>query len=423
LKRALGLALLLALLAPAGRAAVIEGRVRHATRGEPSAGLEVVVLGFDVQENTVERSVRTDAEGRFRVADLPSPAIYLVRPRGEGFLYPGTPVAFRPGDADTAPALELSVHDTSRDPASLRVAQVQWVVERDAGVFRVSQRARVANSGPYVVVVPEGDPPLLRVALAPGHGEVATPFDRLPAGVRLADGVAEIRGPVFPGDEGLVLQLSYDVVAAPGGGLATEIRAPDAIDEVALYVQDFGVRIDAGALHPARVARQDDVFFQSFLGFDLEPRSFVPVRIEPLPPARDPGDWVAIAAVTLLAGALVWFVGSPIARERGALPPAAPSEEDPAQASGHRTDAPMAEALRAALADLEHDYETGKLSAEDRKRIERELTRAAEPPAQPSGHRTDGPRAAASSLASRACACGRRPAPTDRFCAACGRAL
>jgi hypothetical protein len=400
LRSAPALLLLAALAAPA-RAAVVEGQVRHATRGGPVAGLRVQALGFDSEQNTVERSARTDASGRFRFGDLPAPGIYLVRPEGKGFTYPGTPVAFRPGEPETAPPLELSVYDESADPSGLQIAQVQWVIERDAGVYRVSQRARVANSEPRVVRVADDRPPLLRVALAPAHGEVATPFDRLPAGVRIESGVAEIRGPVFPGDEGLVLQLSYDHAAGPDGALDTRIATPDPVDELGVYVQDFGIEIDAGPLHPSRVALQDDVFFQSFIGFDLPAQGRVPLRVTPLPPAGDSGRWAAIALASALAGALAWFVGWPVASARAAQPAPA-AEEDPA-----------ALALRTALADLEHDFETGKLSAEDRARIERELR--------------SGPERAAPLpppvAAKRSCACGHVPAATDRFCAACGSAL
>jgi len=400
LKSALVLLALCAAASPA-LAARIEGQVHHATRGDAQVRLRVQLIGFDSKEQSVERMTRTDAQGRFHFDDLPAPGIYLVRPEGAGFVYPGTPVAFRPGDPETAPPLALSVYDASEDPDGLRVAQVQWVIERDAGMYRVSQRARVANAEPHIVRVADERPALLRIALAPGHGPVSTPFDRLPPGVRVADGVAEIRGPVFPGDEGLVLQFSYDLAAASGGALATEIRTPDAVDELGLYVQDFGVEIAAAGLHPSRVVLEDDVFFQSFVGFDLPAQGALPLRVNPLPPARGSDPWGVMLLAAAIAGALAWFVGGPVAGGRRAAFAPSASEEDP-----------DALALRGALADLEHDFETGKLSAEDRARIERELSDGSGPPAAPS---TVPPR--------RSCACGHVPAPSDRFCAACGSAL
>jgi len=405
LRRALALLIALAAATPV-RAAVIEGRVRHATRDEVQAGIAVELIGFDTAQAAVERHTRSDAGGRFRFADLPEPAIYLVRAEGDGFAYPGKPVAFRPGEPapDDARALELLVYDSSEDGSALRVAQVQWVVERDAGVYRVSQRARIANAGQTVVRVGLQAAPLLRVALAPGHGHVATPFDSLPAGVEIDGDQALVRGPVFPGDEGLVLQLSYDLAAeSPTGMLTTQIDVPDAVDQLDLYVQDFGVEIRADGLHPSRVARDNDLFFQSFIGFDLHGGSAIALRLEPLPPFGDSGRSQAVALAALLAAGLAWFVGWPVTGARRERLDTAIEADDPAQV-----------ALRAALGDLEHDFETGKLSAEDRARLEQELMH----PSLQSAPATREPE-----HPPRACGCGHVPAAADRFCAACGSAL
>jgi hypothetical protein len=120
-----------------------------------------------------------------------------------------------------------------------------------------------------------------------------------------------------------------------------------------------------------------------------------------------PQPLVALLAA-LGAGALLFFVATPIVRQalaRGAREESL-EPESPAKA-----------ALAAALQDLEHDFETGKLSAEDRERLRADLRREAlaalarerlvhAPPAAP-----------------KTCSCGRVPAAGDRFCAGCGKAL
>ena len=50
------------------------------------------------------------------------------------------------------------------------------------------------------------------------------------------------------------------------------IALPDAVDELGVYVQDFGIDVDAGPLHPARRRAQNDVIYQAFLGFELPAR-------------------------------------------------------------------------------------------------------------------------------------------------------
>jgi hypothetical protein len=256
-------------------------------------------------------------------------------------------------------------------------------------------------------------PAPVSVGLAAGHGELETFFGRLPDGVDVRADAAEVRGPVFPGDQGFTLQLEYDLDQK--GDLVTAIDLPSGVENLAVYVQDFGVEVDAGELHPARPARQDDQTYQAFLGFDLPAGSRLPLHVRVLPPvSRWPASLVALFAA-LGAGALLFFVAAPVVREalaRDTAPQESLEPESPAKA-----------ALASALHDLEHDFETGKLSVEDRERLREDLRSEAltalareryapsEPPAE-------------SPLSPAACgSCGRVTSPGDRFCAACGKAL
>jgi hypothetical protein len=402
---------LLALLACSARAgaAVIQGRITHPTKPAAVAKIEVEAIGLDPQERAITRLTKTDAEGRYRFADLPAPAAYLVRAHYAGLSYPGGSVGFKAEEKGRTETLDFRVYDASADASRLRVTNLQWVVARSAGVWRVQESATIANPDSTVVIVPQSQPSPIGVALAPGHGELETFFGRLPDGVTVRDAVAEIRGPVFPGDSGFSFQVEYDL-EPKGDALVSEIGVPTAVENVALYVQDFGVAVDAGELHPARPARQDDQIYQAFLGFDVPSGTRLPFRIQPLPPSQRLSRlWVALLAA-LGAGALLYFVAVPVVRDalaRGATPDKSLAEESPAKA-----------ALAAALGDLEHDFETGKLSAEDRERLRDDLRREA---LAALARERLGPSAAPERAA--ACSCGRVPAAGDRFCAACGTAL
>jgi len=406
---------LLALLACSARAgaAVIAGRITHPTKPGAAARIEVEAIGLDPQEHPISRQTRSDAEGRYRFDDLPAPAAYLVRAHYAGLSFPGGSAAFRAEEAGKTQTLDFRIYDASSDASRLRVTSLQWVVARSAGVWRVQESATVSNPDSTVVVVPASQPSPISVGLAPGHGELETFFGRLPDGVEVRDSVAEIRGPVFPGEEGFSFQVEYDL-EQKGDDLVTEIAVPTAAENVAVYVQDFGVAVDAGELHPARPARQDDQIYQAFLGFDVPSGTRLPLRIHPLPPLQPlPRLWVALLAA-LGAGGLLYFVAAPVVREalaRGAPRGESPEEESPAKA-----------ALAAALRDLEHDFETGKLSAEDRERLREDLRREA---LAALARERLGPGVAAAAAPERpaACRCGRVPAAGDRFCAACGSAL
>jgi hypothetical protein len=201
---------------------------------------------------------------------------------------------------------------------------------------------------------------------------------------------------------------------APGGYPATEIVVPSDVQNLAVYVQDFGVEVDAGELHPARPQRQDDLWYQAFIGFDVPAGTRLPLHIRVLPPqSRAPLLWAALLAA-LGAGALLFFVVGPVVREALARDRSSDESLEP--------ESPAKAALAAALHDLEHDFETGKLSAEDRERLREDLRREAL--GALARERLGAQSLEAPPPALRACAsCGRAVAPDDRFCAACGKAL
>ena len=397
-------------------AGTIEGHISHASRPKAVAGLVVTAIGIDASEQTIRRETRTDASGHYVFEGLPVPAAYLVRARYGELVFPGGSAVFRPGEPELSHTLDFQVYDSSSDASRLRIASLQWVIGRSAGVWRVNQNAVIANPDPAVVVTAADAPAILRVALAPGHGEVETMFGRLPDGVVIHDGVAEIRGPILPGKDGFSLQLAYDL-EAPDSELDTVLELPDAVDELDVYVQDFGIDVDAGALHPARPTRENDMIYQSFLGFELPAGSRLPLRVKALAPAPALPQAALALAGALLAGGLLFIVAGPLVlasrRTAGALAPEAP-EESPAKA-----------ALAAALFDLEHDFETGKLSPDDRDRLRDDLRREAlgalarergqlEKSLAPAPVREPPPRV---------CDCGREAHVADRFCASCGKAL
>lgn len=395
----------------AAQAAEIGGRVVHASKPGEAAGLAVQVIGIDDSDQTIQRETMTDANGRYRFDDLPAPAAYLVRARYGEIVFPGGSAVFKPGEPELPLTVDFHVYDASSDGSRLRVASLQWVIARDARVWRIHQNAVVANPDPVVVTLAADAAPALRIALAPEHGEIEGIFGRLPEGVVIRDGIAEIRGPFLPGTEGFSLQLAYDL-ETPGTELDLSIALPDAVEELAVYVQDFGIDVDAGGLHPARPSRENDVIYQSFLGFELPAGSELPFRVRGLPPATQLSQPLIALVAALLAGALLFFVAGPLAIAGSGSGSGAGTAETPEES-------PAKAALRAALSDLEHDFETGKLSPEDRESLRDDLRREA----LASLARERMPLESATEPAQRTCTCGRLAQPEDRFCASCGTAL
>lgn len=395
----------LLLLAPSFAAAVdLTGSVLHPSRPEAAVDVEVMLVGVDAQENTLHRETRTDERGGFRFDDLPTPAAYLVSARYAGIRFPGGTAVFRPGEEPKADPIEIRIFERTASRDALSLGTARWVIEHEAGEFRVLQTIGIRNPGDQVAIVEPSAPPLLRFALAPEHGEVSTPFGALGEGVAVEAGVVEIRGPVLPGEQ--ELRFTY-AIEAPHAVLDTRIAVLDPLEALEIYVEDFGIDVDPGALHPARAVRHDGRVYQAWMGFELGADRSLPLRIRPLPPPARTPPWIAAATIAALAGLGLWLVGHPLIEARRSLP----SSDEPSEIDRVRED------LQRALLDLEHDFETGKLSAEDRDRLREDLRNDAV--LALARHRARGDAAQAPA---RSC-CGRSYAASDRFCASCGKPL
>ncbi len=398
----------LALLAWAGAAAgaEIQGQAVHPEGAAETAGLQVRLLGLTPEGEPVARDGRTDSSGRFRFDDLDVPAAYLILVQYRDVGFHGESVRFSAEQGGESRQVEIAVHAPSDDPSAIVLDRIRIFIDREPGLYRLDQVVELRNTGERVVLVDGEAEPALRIALARGHGELRTPTGLTPSGFVLGDGVLELRGPVFSGPRELV--FSYDLAPA-GSELHSELLFPDGVPELELYVVDERYAIDAGPLHPARVTRDaDGTVYQRFVGFDLPAGTRIPLSLRPLPPIPRTGSWGSAAAAALVAGALLVFVGRPVtSTER--------IRDEPAEDA----EATSKEALFAALRDLEHDFETGKLSAGDRDRLREELRRDALAELART-RRTE----AASPAPERACrSCGRKALEGDGFCSGCGSAI
>ena len=331
-----------------------------------------------------------------------------------GIRFPGGRETFQDGQEAETRTLTFHVYEPIRDPAGLFVSSQRFFVERgEAGTYSVTQTLNAESPGRQVIALDASDPPALRLGLLPGHGEIQTRFGRLPEGATQDGDVLELRGPFFPGEYELV--VSYEVDAG-GRVLETELDLLDGARQLEFWVRDEGVEVDAGPLHSARATRTEEGFYQRFLGFDLAPATKIPVRVAARPPPGPGAIWPQVTLAFALSLGLAYVVGQPITRSE-------PLADEPGESATSREKL----ALFAALRDLEHDFETGKLSQADHDRLRDELrSDALRALARlEGGSQAAGAEAAASPAdgAERACSCGRSAAPDDRFCASCGKAL
>lgn len=397
-------ALAVLLLAPPVEAARIGGHIVHPTKPGATAGLPVRLLGVDREGKTVARETTSDAEGRFAFEDVGAGAVYLVMADYDGIRFPGGREVIQPGEANASREVVFHVYERTADPSALTVRSQRFFVERgDAGTYRVTQTLTAHNPSNEVVRVPEGAAAALHASLFARHGPVETRFGGLPEGARVKGDDLELRGPFFPGDDELIVAYEVDV---GDRDLHETLRFPSGAEEIEFWVHDQGVDIDAGPLHPARASRTEDGFYQRFLGFDLAPGTEIPFSLVARPHPGPGALWPQVALAVVLSLALAYAVGAPITRAG----PAGETLEE-STAGGEKR------ALFGALHDLEHDFETGKLSQTDHDRLREEL-------------RSDALRSLArlepeleSGAKPLVCGCGHVAQLDDRFCAACGTAL
>jgi hypothetical protein len=264
-----------------------------------------------------------------------------------------------------------------------------------------------------------------------GEHRVLAPPGELLAWIPLPEAASSVR--FAAGAQGLVLLpdarggLAVTGVAAPGEpavevayrlpveGSAVEFVRSFAthVPLVSLYLGDTGRLVaESPRLHRRRPVRTNDATFYIHLeGFEVAPGEEVRLRVTPLGPRPAFPPWAAFALVGLAAAGAIAYLVAPLrpARATGAMP-----EVGESAAQRER------EALYAAIADLDHDFETGKISEHDHRTLRDDLRARAvtllraerSPPAPPA------PSAAP------VCPSCHEPVRTgDRFCARCGTPL
>jgi hypothetical protein len=405
-------AFLLALCLPdAALAGRVEGKVVHKSKPDAVAGLEVLLIGQNTAGEFSTTTVKSDKDGRFVFDNVLAPAGYLARVRYDGLLHPGPVVELQ--GAEAAQTIEIPIHDRSEQPSAIELAGTLIYVEPTIGNnWSFGIVLGVTNASDRVVVTPESGQPALRVSLPLGHTAPQAQSTNGPLEIAPQDGALGIRGPIFPGAQQVDVYYELPTLA---GKLETELVFNQDTPQAVLLVLDRNVKISAGDLHPAPPANVQGKIYQRYLGFDVPAGTRIPLSVTPLPDLAQPSQW--LSALTLSLPFAIFAVLSllPIAQAYSGRAVAEVNEAPTQQA-----------ALLASLADLEHDYEMGKVSLEDRDRLRaelredtlRELARESAPSAA-----TVADVGAATAVVRKACECGKPVSAADRFCSQCGRPL
>jgi hypothetical protein len=220
-----------------------------------------------------------------------------------------------------------------------------------------------------------------------------------------------LRGPIPAGRSGFA--MSY-LLRNGGDRMRFERSIPTGLPVLSLYVADTGVLTETDRFHRRRPVRTSDRTYLHLEAFQVDPNEAVAVELtslplaQPLPRAASAG-FVIVAA--LVAGLLL------------TAPMRSPAHVGEAEAVIPATAAERA-AVYAAIRDLEDDFETGKISADDHTAMLAELRAQAGALLQAERTAATAPAAAAPEATARTCSgCGAAAQAEARFCSQCGAAL
>lgn len=340
--------------------------------------------------------------------------------------------------------LEVALPQARVDPDLVTIPRADvWLDLDDTRLTATADLQLSVSPGAPVAGTPER--PLVSVLLPPGASLTGVAPEAEALGLIPRDhGGFDVVGPI--GEGTTQLGYAYRLDAGPEG-VALDLRFSRPVSTLNVLVADTGLALDSGRLHRLRPFRSGTRNYLHREAFNVLPDETVDLRIAPLRARGLPREASLALAFTAIAGSVVFLIAPLLRRARGLAP------EEPGADRRDRLQAER-EATYAAIADLDHDFETGKVERGDydaqrsalRERAI-ELLRAekagegtasgsadgaanAPPPdpgpaAQATAAELPGAAAAgAAPVRARFCpSCGTATAPEWRFCAGCGASI
>jgi hypothetical protein len=291
---------------------------------------------------------------------------------------------------------------------ALSIADARFWLELDDAALEVDAQLRltVAQGAPLVAA---SGAPLLCLSLPPGAEGLRFATQTLELGLALdASNRLAVRGPLPPGDSTLVLRYH---LPAREGAAALALRFPLPVPMLSVFVSDTGVRAEASRMHRRRSFSSEDRSFLHLEAFELGAGETVDLKLARLSPQRPLPLLARAGFAVLLAGVAMAFLIAPL-RSPGAEPVLASRRA--LHAAAER------ESVLAALRDLEEDFATGKLYAEDHAQMRTELRARAVSLLAAERDASEATAPVAPPVVTSCPSCAAETDPGARFCSSCG---
>lgn len=241
-----------------------------------------------------------------------------------------------------------------------RIRETQIWIELDDAALEVDERLALAPDAAATRAS------LLCLDLPPeatdlrfSEATLQLPISRDPSGK------LEVRGPLPPGEQ--VLTLRYNLPSqADGARFARRFGVPMPL--LSVLVSDTGVLPVTTRMHRRRPVRRVERNYMHLEAFQIAADETVAVDFTRVAAAQALPDALGIGFAAMVAGGLLAFLGGPL-RGRDEGPGDAETQVEALRAER--------ESVYAAIRDLEEDYDTGKLTAEDRDELREGLRQRA----------------------------------------------
>ena len=435
---------------------VLQGRVRDDVSQAPVlAGLEVSLAVIHGNKVVSEKQVETDQAGAFAFRDLVTdPSVkYAVAVVYQGVRYAPDVVTFPEGKAEAT--VEIPVYPSGPAPGKARVKGSHVILAGMGDTVQVTEMIFVDNPEQKALIgSPEGVVTFeLQLPKTASNLSVDQGLQR--DHISVGDGMLYYDGPLYPGTNQVV--LSYQVKPATGWTFRRRMNMP--VDMFDVFVKESALRVKSQVLGPGERLDMRGTPFLRYHGGPFEAGavlSFTLAKASGAPATASGAGGVSAVPIAVMVALFVsFFVALPLLRPAGT-----PSiERETSEASLRRELEAERDRLLLAVADLDQDFQAGKLSEEDYQALRDRYKSAAMTvmrrldlvaPGTPSGDEAatpadlesapgaglrstssesgagqDGgarmPAPTASQAEARFCTqCGRRLDPQDRFCARCG---
>ena len=307
-------------------------------------------------------------------------------------------------------AFWMDLPEARIDADSLEMAEARLLLTLDDAALEVRETHVLHVDGDAGVAAAPGQSLLqIRLPEAAQNRRFTSDAGGLRLG-RLPGAGVEVGGVAPPGES--TVKVDYRI---PVDGESVDlVRSFErSLPLMSIFLADTGRLItESDRLHRRRPLRTEDLTYIHLEAFSVAPGEEVALRISSRPPGRG-GSPRGTMALTLLAGVLSAALLVAPLRGGSAGPEEAGVEELPSVRER--------EAIYAAIHDLEHDHETGKIAEEDYHSMRDELRARAVGLLR---LEQEGAAAAEKHLAPSRCpSCEAEVRATDRFCSRCGEAL